>query len=480
VRGWANLGGALLENGQVEKALDACKQAIAIAPDFTAAQVNIASCLSRLNRAEEGEAHGRLAIAQQPNNPLAHHALSGNLTLLQKFEEAIKACEKSLSLMPTQPNAYFNLGFALRSLGRIDEAQTAFMKAIEFNPNLAFAHYALGQTYLLKGQFAEGWEEYEWRWKLDEYNWLRDAHGEFIQPRWRGEHLAGKTILVYSEQGFGDTLQFLRYIPRLRQVGAKVVLAVHPALKHISQGLKGVTVIGTDERFPPFDYHSPLLSLPRVFGTNLTNIPGPFPYLEAEPDRVVRWRERLGDHGFRIGIVWQGRPGTTIDLGRSPPLAEFAPLAAVPGIRLISLQLNDGLSQLADLPATMTVETLNEDFDKDPGAFRDTLAVFSNLDLVISSDTALAHLAATFGIEVWMPTMFIPDWRWLLQGDRSPWYPTMRLYRQQRRGDWRSVFARMAVDLPSLVASKTPRHGSDAGAGTPRWEMEHVGGEAAP
>jgi tetratricopeptide (TPR) repeat protein len=462
VRGWSNLGGAFLDDNQVEKAEEACRKAITIAPDFTSARVNLASCLSRLRKVEEGEMHSRLAIAQNPNNPLAYHALSSNLNLLQKFDESVDACEKSLALKPNQPNTYFNLGFALRSLGRLDEAQNAFLKAIEASPDLAFAHYSLGQTYLLKGLFEEGWKEYEWRWLLDEYRWLRDGHGDFIQPRWRGEALAGKTILVYAEQGFGDTLQFVRYIPRVKQLGAKVVLAVQPALVHVCQGLKGVNVISLDDQFPQFDYHSPLLSLPQVFGTNGSNIPKPFPYLEAEPDRKARWRGKLGSHGFRIGIIWQGRPGTTIDLGRSPPLAEFGPLAAIPGVRLISLQKADGLEQLSGLPDSMAVETLGEDFDQSSGAFRDTVAVFSSLDLVISSDTAVAHLAGTFGIPVWMSTMYVPDWRWLFHGDSTPWYPSMRLYRQPSLGDWTSVFARMATDLAALVASKLP----DGGVGT--------------
>jgi tetratricopeptide (TPR) repeat protein len=458
IRGWSNLGSTLLNNNQVEEAVAACRKALALDPGYTAAHVNLSNCLLRLRQPEEGAAHARLAIQQQPDNPLAYQVLGGNLSLLQRFAEAIEAFQNSLTLNPNQSFVLYGLGFALRNLGRLDEAQSALLKAIEFSPNLAIAHYCLGQLYLLRGQFDEGWREYEWRWNLEEYRWLRDGHGDFSQPRWQGEPLAGKTILVYAEQGFGDTLQFVRFIPRLKQMGARVVLAVQPALVKLCQGLKGVTVMGLHEQFPPFDYHSPLLSLPRIFGTNQTNIPAPVQFIEPDPERVAHWREILGHHGFRVGIIWQGRPGTATDLGRSPPLAEFAPVAAIPGVRLISLQLTNGLSQLESLPGSMAVETLGENFDKGSDAFQDTIAIFSSLDLVISSDTAIAHLAGTFGMNVLMPTAFIPDWRWNLQDDTTPWYPTMRLYRQSRPGDWESVFARMAADLaPSITGRLSNR-----------------------
>ncbi|WP_170958919.1 tetratricopeptide repeat-containing glycosyltransferase family protein [Magnetospirillum sp. 15-1] len=467
---WANLGAAQLDLGQPESGAEACRKALALDPNFAMAHINLSCIMTRLMRAAEGEFHGRQAVKLAPDNPNSYFCLGGSLNLLHRYDEAIEACRKGIALNANNANAHYTLGYALRELGRLEEAKEMFRRSIAISPNLAFAHYALGQTYLLAGQLAEGWEEYEWRWQIDEYSWLKNAHGEFSQPRWLGEAIAGRTIMVYAEQGFGDTIQFIRYIPLLQRLGARVILAVQPALKYVCRLLKDVTVIGLDEKFPPFDVHSPLLSLPRVFGTNLANVPAPTPYLEAEPELVEHWRNRLGQHGLRVGIIWQGRPGTATDLGRSPPLSAFEPLANIEGVRLISLQINHGQEQLATLPAGMVVETLGPDFDAGPQAFRDTLGVMANLDLVISSDTAIAHLAGTFGKPVWMPTKRIPDWRWLLSGDRSHWYPTMRLYRQPQIGDWGSVFARIASDLASLAAQRgvgqgMPTQLSGTGAG---------------
>ncbi len=284
-----------------------------------------------------------------------------------------------------------------------------------------------------------------------------DSRGPGIleRPRWSGEDISDKTLLICCEQGLGDTLQFVRYVPRVVARAKQVIFWVQPALKALLRDIDGATLIGMDERPPAFDVYCPLLSLPRVFATTLATIPADAPYLGADAAAVARWRSRLGQEGFRIGVAWQGKPGVNVDLGRSIPLTAFAPLARTPGVRLISLQKNHGVEQIAALPDGMRVETLGPDFDNGEGAFLDAAAVMMNLDLVVTSDTAIAHLAGALARPTWVALKSCPDWRWML-GGASPWYPTMRLFRQSAAGDWDGVFAQMARELADLAPGSRP------------------------
>jgi hypothetical protein len=286
-----------------------------------------------------------------------------------------------------------------------------------------------------------------------------------LQAReWRGERIDGRSIVVYSEQGMGDAIQFARFLPRLAATGAKVTFLCHPKLVRLFRPFAAtMEVIGFCDAERRFDFQCALMSLPDRFGVSLGDLPGNVPYLFAEGSLVEQWRSRLGDKGFRVGICWQGNPLGRIDRGRSIPLAKYRALGEVPGVRLISLQKTHGLDQLAYLPTGMRVEALGA-FDEGEDAFIDTAAVMQSLDLIITSDTASAHLAGALGCPTWVALKHIPDWRFMLERSDSPWYPSMRLFRQPAREDWDSVFAAMAGALGTLTRASAGRDSSDIGS----------------
>jgi hypothetical protein len=290
---------------------------------------------------------------------------------------------------------------------------------------------------LLEGNFAQGWPEYDWR------RWHKDVARPFPQPLWDGSPLKGRTLLLHAEQGLGDTLQFIRYSARVPRDGGRVVLECQPALLPLLRGLPGLDqVLPLGAALPPFDVQAPLPSLPGLFGTTADSIPAEVPYLRADPERVGQWRRELGPgDGFTVGIAWQGNPKNKGDRRRSVALSRFVPLAEVPGVRLCSLQVGAGTEQLAgaDFPLLDLGSRLTD--------FVDTAAAVSCLDLVVCVDTALAHLAGALGKPVWLAVASAPDWRWLLGRPDSPWYPTLRLFRQPSPGDWQSVFAQLAAAL---------------------------------
>jgi hypothetical protein len=278
---------------------------------------------------------------------------------------------------------------------------------------------------------------------------------QFPTPPWDGSPLDGRTILVHAEQGLGDTMQFLRYVPLVRRRGGRVILVCQPPLMRLLSRVPGIErLVAWGEPLPEYDVQVPLMSLPGLFGTTLETVPAEVPYLDAEPALVEAWRHRLGSYaGFQVGIVWQGNPRFRFDRLRSIPLAQFAPLARVPGVHLLSLQKGPGRDQLAALPGSFPVTDLGHQLDETTGAFLDTAAVMKNLDLVITSDTVAAHLAGALGVPVWVALHDVPDWRWLLDREDSPWYPTMRLFRQTRPGQWEEVFERIAAALHRRLAA---------------------------
>jgi len=260
----------------------------------------------------------------------------------------------------------------------------------------------------------------------------------------------GKTVLIHSEQGLGDTIQFCRYAKMVSDLGANVILEVQKPLVRLLKDLPGVsTSIAKGESLPEFDLHCPLLSLPLAFKTDLNSIPSEKSYLEAEAERVAYWKDRIKGDGLKIGIAWQGSYGTKVDVGRSFDLKLFKNIADLPNVQLISLQKGYGSEQLKNMPQGMQVMDLGEELDAD-GAFLDSAAVIINLDLVISSDTALAHLAGALGIKTWVALKYVPDWRWMLDRQDSPWYPSLKLYRQEKMDDWSTVFDQMQMDIISM------------------------------
>ena len=359
---------------------------------------------------------------------------------LGRHAQALESYDRALAIKPIA-TSFSNRGNSLVALKRFDEALASFDQALVLDPAHPGAHWNKGLCLLLLGRFAQAWPLHEWRKKL--------AHHASLHPYedrlWHGtEDISGKTLLVYSEQGLGDIMQFCRYLPLVAAKDAKVVFSVRDPLVRLMQSFSrhGVTVAPRSAAID-FDYAIALMSLPLALG-----IPGPLaasaPYLYAEPGRVALWREKIGSEGFRIGISWQG---SGVDQGTAIPLRCFETLAQIPNVRLISLQKNEGTDQLCDLPAGMTVETLGTDFDAGEDAFLDTAAVMENLDLVITIDTSIAHLAGALGRPAWVALKYLPDWRWLLDRAESDWYPTLRLFRQPADGDWSGLVAQMQARL---------------------------------
>jgi hypothetical protein len=334
-------------------------------------------------------------------------------------------------------------------LCRIDEALQYYDQALRLKPDYAEAHKNRAIARLTQGDFDQGWPEYQWRWLCAEF-----TPPNFSQPRWDGSPLAGRTILLYAEQGLGDTLHFARYIPLLRSGGSRVMLmcprSMHRLLRH-SLEIDHLLVEG--EASPPFDVYAPLLSLPALMRTTASTIPAEGPYLRAEDELVERWRRELAAlAGFKIGIAWQGSRAHKRDRFRSVPVETFALLAAIDGIHLVSLQKGPGTEQLGRVSDNWKVFDAGSQVED----WADTAALLKNLDLVVAVDTAIVHLAGALAIPVWVALPFSADWRWLLGREDSPWYPSMRLFRQAERGNWTDVFARIAAAAATLLGSNKP------------------------
>ena len=388
-----------------------------------------------------------------------------------------------MALKPNYTEALTNLGNAFRDQGRFEEALASYEQALKSDPTRAETHHNLGQLRLLMGNFAEGWPAYEWRWQTRDF--LHQAEqNAFTQPRWDGSPLNGRTLLVAAEQGLGDTLQFIRYVPLIQERGGKVIVQCQASLLRLLIDCWGkARVVAKGASLPHFDVYAPLLSLPSIVGTSLTTIPADIPYLHADAELVERWRRELqtaavrspmsginkmpsntghrtSDTGrdFKVGIAWQGSQTYSYDPQRSIELEHFHGLANVPGVQLISLQKGPGMEQLDRLPSDHAIINLGHRLDENSGAFMDTAAIMANVDLVISSDSAIAHLSGAFGVRVWVALPKVPDWRWLLAREDNPWYPTMLLFRQTRSGDWDDVFERLAEKLKQTT-DDAEKHG---------------------
>ena len=430
-----NYGLALDGAGRWAEAAAAGRAAVALAPDLTEAHLNLGNALNGLERFEDAAIALRRATALRPGEAKAHCSLGYALEQQDRLPEAEAAYRTAAGLLPSLGEAWANLGRVLNELGRAPEALEAFRAAVRARPSNAKDHWNLALALLLNGQLAEGFAEYEWRWLYDAFP---SPRRRFAQPLWAGEPLAGRTILLHAEQGLGDAIQFARYAPVVAHLGGRVVLEVHAPLRRLFGGLGGVSALATlGGALPDFDLHCPLLSLPRLVGS----IPTDVPYLSVEADAVAAWRERLGD-GVKVGLVWAGNPGHANDRNRSAPLTALEPLLRTPGVRFFSLQKAPRPGDRETM-AELGVVDLGPDLDD----FADTAAALTALDALVTVDTSVAHLAGALGRPVWLLLPFVPDWRWMMHGDDSPWYPTMRLFRQAVAGDWEPVCRRVAEHL---------------------------------
>ncbi len=447
---WSNMGKLLFELGRHAEALAAFDGALALQPGDADVWNSRASALRQTGRLDESAAAAAEALRLRP--AFAEAALNlGNARLkLDQVAEALEAYRLASSLKPDFSAALCGQALALCAVGRLAEARAAFESAERLGNVEAVS--GKGCLDLVLGDFERGWEGYESRW-VDGKS-LAEALGARF-PKWRGPGRAGERVLVMNDHGLGDTIQFVRYLPIMTSAGAIPTLLAPAKLIRLLSSQGGVRIVEKTREGETFDAQIAISSLPRAFGTRLDNVPAPVPYLRAEPELREKWAARIGPAGFKIGVVWQGNPDPETDMARSMPLGAFAPLAATPGARLISLQKGFGVEQLADLPWGMRVETLGEDFDAGPDAFVDAAAAMMGLDLVVTCDTSIAHLAGALGRPVWVALKQAAEWRWLRDRDDSPWYPTMRLFRQTQRGDWSGVFAAMAARLASSTRDQS-------------------------
>lgn len=481
-----HLGNALAALRRHGEALTAYQRAAELAADRPDVHEAVCRTALAVGKHAEALASADRALALHPGDGGMLLNKSSALTALGRPAEALECCDRAAELMPDFWGMHVRRGVALGKLGRFAEAEACVTRALHLNPTSPLLHYELGNLYgaqnrtelalpafaralelkpdhldsrwnlallsLRAGRLADGWPLYETRFAMD----ARRGHAtRFQDHRWTGrESLHGKRILLWSERGLGDTLQFCRYAPLVRDLGAEVTLEVQPRLRALLQGqFPGVHLIGHGERVPPFDYHCPLLSTPGALQTDLETVPAAVPYLAVDPDTVARWSGRLpAGPALRVGIVWQGNPEAERNWahGRSWPLAALEPLSRSHGVCLISLQTGPGVEQLASVDFADRIISFGEELDAGSDAFLDTAAILQSLDLVISCDTSVAHLAGALGVPVWLGLHTTSEWRWLLDRADSPWYPTVRIFRQHATGDWGSVVADMCGQLQGL------------------------------
>jgi len=446
-----NLGNVLQQLRRFPEALLCYERALQLEPTYAEAYSNLGAALDDLGRTAEALDCFRQALELKPDHPDSYNNLGNSFRSLNLLDDAVACYKQAIQLRPGYPDAWNNLGGALAEQGYLLNAMQCYDHVLSAHPANAKAHWNRALILLTAGNFEEGWQEYQWRWEA------RDVpRRQFLQPLWDGVASQGKTILLHAEQGLGDTIQFARYASLLARQGAAVVLECQPRLAPLLATLPGVaSVVAAGDPLPWFDTHVPLLDVPRLLGTTLESIPAEIPYLKVDPARVDAGRLRLeAETRPKVGIAWAGSRAHQADHQRSVKLALFTPLAQFEGIAFYSLQRGEKAAELASPPPGLTIRSLEEE----SGDILDTAAAIMNLDLIITVDTMVAHLAAALGKPVWNLLPYLPDWRWLLESNTTPWYPTMRLYRQPEPGAWTSVMEQVAADLAAVLAANSQGH----------------------
>jgi len=446
VKALNNLGAILQQQNELPSAIACFHQALSVNSNYVPALVNLGAAMQTQSQLDEAERLYERAIEVEPNNPTGHYHL-GNLCLgAGKIEQAISSLERAISLNHNYLEAITNLGSAVEQLGDVNRAILCYHKAIELDANSIKAHFNLSLVLLLTGDWLRGLAEYEWRWQTEQAKKLPRLN--FDEPVWDGSDLNGQTILLRSEQGLGDAIQFVRYAAIVQQKGGQVIISCYQELKRLFKQIPGIQQVAVRmDELPDFQVQAPLMSLPYILGTNLENIPANVPYLAAPPN----WQFSLNcDRNFKVGIVWAGSSEHLKDFQRSSDLSYFLTLLDIPGVSFYSLQKEVSAGNRT-LLTQITVIDLSDNLND----FADTAAVISQLDLVICVDTAVAHLAGALGKPLWILLCFMPDWRWMLEREDSPWYPTARLFRQQTPGDWEEVFDRIKTALKYLISTRS-------------------------
>jgi tetratricopeptide (TPR) repeat protein len=439
------LGLVLTRQGKLADAEHALMNALRLEPDFADAHHHLGGIFIEQRRETQALQHLEQAVRLKPQDAEIHHNL-GNLCRVQGLlERAVRHGREAVRLSPQFIEGHINLGVALRDSGQIPAALQSYERAIQLQPDNAEAHWNRALALLSQGDYREGWQEYEWRWKRRGHELRR-----FEQPTWDGSPLQGRTILLHAEQGIGDTLQFVRYAPLVKHRGGKVLLECQTELVRLLRTCEGVDdVIARGTALPEFDVHAPIMSLPRILDTTIENLPAQLPYLAANADRLLELRSALDvSSKLNVGIVWRGNPAHQNDRFRSLRPTQLLPLAQLPGVRLYSLQKGVGREELAALTTPSNIVDLADSLED----FYDTAAVVANLDLVIGCDTSVVHLAGALAVPTWVLLSAAADWRWLQTRTDSPWYPNVKLFRQQCLGNWDDVIQAAKQSLAQLAS----------------------------
>ena len=439
-----NLGLVLQAQHRVDEAVKQLERAVKLDRQYVDAHSNLGNAYRRAGRFDEAIKSLERALKLNPAYVQALGNLGNTYLDMGRLEESEKAYRDGLDLLPDQPDLYYNLGRVLHEQGRWEDAEQSFRKTLSLNNAYPLAHWNLSHVLLLQGRFWEGWIEYEWRWHCPGFT---TQIPKFDQPRWDGKDISGKTLLVYAEQGFGDTVQFARYLPALSASGCRVIFLCQPELRRLMHDISRVEEIITDwTALPEFDVHTPLMSLPMLLGMREeTEIPRDFPYLTPPADGADA---PSGTAGLKVGLVWAGRESHLLEAQRSLDVVQLRALTEVAGCHFFALHEDDYSDELVSAGMADAVTDLSGKLSD----FGDTARIIASLDLVIGVDTAVIHLAGALNVPVWTMLAKTGDWRWMLEREDTPWYPTMRLFRQAERGDWSPVISRIAQELAKRCA----------------------------
>lgn len=438
-----NVGAVFQDIGKLDEAVAAFQHAVALKPDYAKAHYSLGFVGQAQKKWDEAAAHYSRALAFNPGYVEALNNLGLVFKEQGRLDEAAAHHERALTISPKHAGAHYNLGIVREEQGRLDDALACYADAQAISPEDADPHWNEALIRLLRGDYARGWEKYAWRFRRANKPQLYPG-----KPVWDGSDPTGRTLLLQAEQGYGDTIQFIRYAAWLKARGAKVIVACQPGLSRLIETALGVDqVITWGDPPPDFDAYVPLLSLPKSAGTTIETVPADVPYLEAQADLVEAWRTKFTAPGLNVGLVWRGNPDNTINHKKSLPLTALGPLISAPGVNWFVIQADATPDEIAVLASHGHVEALGPALTD----WADTAALIAALDLVISVDTGVAHLAGALGKPVWVPLSFIPDWRWLLDRSDSPWYPSAKLFRQPAFGDWSVVVAQMQAELAACA-----------------------------
>jgi Flp pilus assembly protein TadD/ADP-heptose:LPS heptosyltransferase len=442
---------SLEQQQRYDEAIENYERAVRLKPDYAEAYNHLGVVLNEQGRSAEAIESYRRALQADPEYAEVYSNLGIVLKDREQFAEAIRNFERALRLDPDFTEAHYNLANSLRDQGRCAEAIAGYKRAIQLKPDYAEAHWNMSLALLLNGNFIEGWKGYKWRRNAD-LKMFTERHCSG-KPRWDGGSFEGKQLFVYCEQGMGDNIQFVRYLPMIKARGGTVIFDTPRPLMGLLHGFPGIDQLvecrPNEKPSVDFDVYASLLDMPSLFGTTLETVPAEVPYIYADPTKAESWHAVLAGPEFKVGIVWAGSSMHGNDRYRSCRLEYFAPLAKVDGVRLYGLQKGDAAAQMDELAGTVSVVNISKRFED----FTDTAAAIESLDLVISVDTSVLHLAGAMGKSTWALLPYAPEWRWMLNRLESPWYPTMKLFRQETWNGWESVFRRVAEEL-HVMASK--------------------------